>query len=111
MELTFTTTRVDDASTTVGVTGEIDHDTAPSLGSQVAAVLAGGAGDVVIDLRGVTFMDSSGLGALVGVRKRVEGAGGTLTLANLSPNVLRIFALTKMDSVFDIVSDDASAPR
>jgi anti-sigma B factor antagonist len=105
MDLTFITHRFEDA-TVLSVTGEVDHHSAPSLGSQISSLLDTGVDELVLDLRSVTFFDSSGLGALVGARKHAEQASARLVLANLAPNVLRIFTLTKMDSVFDIVATD-----
>lgn len=59
---------------------------------------------VVLDLSRVTFVDSSGLGALVAVRK-LFAEGRALELAGLTPNVRRVFQLTRMDSVFSIRAD------
>ncbi|MDO5705500.1 MAG: STAS domain-containing protein [Paracoccus sp. (in: a-proteobacteria)] len=56
---------------------------------------------VVIDMRRVDFMDSSGLGAMIAVHKAMPG-GLALTLDGLTPNVARVFRLTRMDSVFAI---------
>ena len=59
---------------------------------------------VVLDLSRVTFLDSSGLGAVVAAMKQV-GAGRTLELAGLTPNVEKVFRLTRMDTVFTIHPD------
>jgi anti-sigma B factor antagonist len=64
---------------------------------------------VVLDLSRVGFIDSSGLGALVAVRKLVAG-GRVLELAGLTPNVARVFRLTRMDSVFTIRDGMAAGP-
>ena len=61
----------------------------------------GGAGPVILDLGGVDFIDSSGLGAIVAVMKHLGGER-RLHLAALMPNVDRVFRLTRMDSVFPI---------
>ena len=57
---------------------------------------------IILDLSNVTFMDSSGLGSVVAVRKNL-GTGQNLVLAGLHDNVRKVFRLTRMDSVFDIV--------
>ncbi len=65
---------------------------------------------VVLDLGRVTFLDSSGLGAVVSVMKHL-GPGRRLELAALTPNVAKVFRLTRMDGVFTIhgsVPDAAS---
>jgi anti-sigma B factor antagonist len=56
---------------------------------------------VVLDLSGVGFLDSSGLGAIVSVMKGL-GPGRKLELRGLTPNVEKVFRLTRMDSVFSI---------
>ena len=58
-------------------------------------------GRIILDLSEVGFMDSSGLGALVGVRKMLDGQDD-LELVGLTPNVAKVFALTRMNKVFTI---------
>lgn len=68
----------------------------------------GGAGPVILDLSEVNFIDSSGLGAIVAVMKHLGGER-RLHLAGLTPNVDRVFRLTRMDSVFPIHASVAHA--
>ena len=65
---------------------------------------------VVLDLSRVKFLDSSGLGAIVAVMKLL-GPGRKLELAGLTPTVLKVFRLTRMDSVFVIHPDAPEALR
>ncbi len=68
-------------------------------------------GRVVLDLGAVDFIDSSGLGAIVAAMKQL-GKHQKLDLANLRPNVLKVFHLTRMDTVFAIHGDrDAALGR
>jgi anti-sigma B factor antagonist len=76
----------------------IDAAIAVAFKQAVRDALADHAGPVVMDMRGVEFVDSSGLGALVGVLK-LRGAAG-LGLAGCQPPVMRVLTLTHMDSVF-----------
>lgn len=71
----------------------------------------GGAERVVLDLSGVEFIDSSGLGAIVASMKQL-GSGRRLDLAGLHPFVEKVFRLTRMDTVFKLYPtlDDALAP-
>ena len=69
----------------------------------------GSAGDVLLDLSRVTFVDSSGLGAIVATMKAL--APRRLHLAGLTPTVEKVFRLTRMDSVFPIHADTASGLR
>ncbi len=75
---------------TVRVAGEVDLDTA----DQLAAGLEACHGTVVLDLAGVTFMDSSGLGTLVRARNRLLSEGGALLVRDPSKRVRRLFELT-----------------
>ncbi|MDO5657928.1 MAG: STAS domain-containing protein [Paracoccus sp. (in: a-proteobacteria)] len=64
--------------------------------------------DVMMDLSQVAFIDSSGLGAVIALRKALP-AGRQMRLAGLTPNVARVFRLTRMDSVFEIFPSVAAA--
>ncbi|HQY44316.1 MAG TPA: STAS domain-containing protein [Paracoccaceae bacterium] len=63
--------------------------------------IAGNGGRIILDLGQVGFVDSSGLGAIVAVMKFLAPAG-RLELAALTPNVSKVFHMTRMDSVFTI---------
>lgn len=97
-ELVFISDQQDDA-TVLSVSGEIDMQTATALRDRVVD-LDVGRGTLVLDLAGVGFVDSSGLGALLGIKKQQEAAGGRLVLSRLSPAVTRLIEITKMDRVF-----------
>jgi anti-anti-sigma factor len=90
----------------VAVAGEVDADTAPRM---LAELLAAVECDprLTVDLRGVTFMDSQGLAALLRARQEAELCGGTLRLEGVSRRVLKLLQLTRMDSVFPLVAAPA----
>lgn len=92
----------EDGRAVVQVGGEIDVYTAPVLRERLAALHEAGRHDLVIDLRAVRFMDSTGLGVLVGVLKRVRLAEGRLALVIDSERILRVFHITALTQVFDI---------
>jgi anti-sigma B factor antagonist len=100
-ELSFTSDEQVD-QTTLFVTGEIDMQTAPALRGRVGELDAADR-TLVLDLDGVEFVDSSGLGALLGIKKQQDRAGGRLLLARVPTPVARIIEITKMDRVFDQV--------
>jgi anti-sigma B factor antagonist len=81
------------------VTGEVDAYTAPMLREQVRELAAKGAVHLIADLGGVDFLDSTGLGVLVGGLKRLREAGGSLTLVISAPRILRIFQITGLTKV------------
>lgn len=74
---------------------------------QMRAFAEGGTGPVILDLSQVSFIDSSGLGAVVAVMKLL-GPERPLELAGLTSNVARVFRLTRMEKVFTIHPTDAA---
>lgn len=76
--------------------------------SEMTALIEAGQLQIVLDLSGVRFIDSTGLGALVGLLKRI-GSRGDLVLHGLQPTVMSAFKLTRMDRVFRIFSDARAA--
>ena len=78
-------------------TGDLDVYTVGSLRDAIANILEGGGGDsakVVVDLDGVPFMDSSGLGALMGGVRRLREAGGDLAISCTREQHLKLFTIT-----------------
>lgn len=88
--------------TVVSVTGEVDLYTAPSLKERVADLVSGGRNRIAVDLAGVEFMDSTGLGVLIGGLKRCKEAGGSLTLVAPREPVLKVLAITGLDKVLSV---------
>lgn len=88
--------------TVVRVDGEIDVVSADRLRERVSLLVSDGRTDLVVDLSGVGFMDSTGLGVLVGTLKRVRTAGGRLVLVVGSERLLKVFRITGLQQVFTI---------
>lgn len=83
----------------VRATGEIDIYTAPVL--REALVAAGAQGRrIVIDLSEVTFLDSTGLGVMLGARGRANHVDGAVSLAGATDMVMRVLRITRLDQVF-----------
>jgi anti-sigma B factor antagonist len=112
MELSLATRTVAE-HTVLEVGGEVDVYTAPRLRERLVELVDAGARNVVVDLGGVDFLDSTGLGVLVGALKRVKGdEGGVLHLVCNQARIRKVFevtGLTKVFSLFDSV-DEAVAP-
>jgi anti-sigma B factor antagonist len=87
--------------TVVDVQGDLDCYTAPKLRT-VLVELADGPRRVVLDVGGSTFIDSTGLGVLVGALKRLRQQGGDMVLRSPSPGTARLFEITGVDKLFDI---------
>ena len=86
---------------TVVVVGELDLATADMLGHAMAQVRAAGFTDIALDLRGVDFIDSTGLRILLSLRNAAKRNGHALTLLSPAPTVQRIFAITGTRVLFD----------
>jgi anti-sigma B factor antagonist len=84
------------------VGGEIDVYTAPQLRERLIALVEEGARQVVVDLSRVEFLDSTGLGVLVGALKRLRGVNGDLSLVCAQERLLKIFRITGLNRVFTI---------
>ena len=79
--------------------GRLNMVSAPLLRGAVADAIAGGRPRVVVDLSGVEFMDSSGLGALVGCLKTARQAGGDLRISAPSDQVVMVLQLSNLDRI------------
>lgn len=100
-----------DEVTIVHVGGEIDVYTAPVLRERLDEHISEGRTHLVVDLTDVSFMDSTGLGVLVGRLKLVRVTNGSLQLVCASERILKVFSITGLDKVFQIFAsvDDALA--
>ena len=88
------------------LTGDVDIAAAEGVFREGSRCLEGGPPALEIDLSGVTFIDSSGLGALVRIRNQAERQGATVVLVNLSRSSRRLLELSGLDQVFAIGSRD-----
>lgn len=96
----------------VAVAGDLDVVAAPQVRSAVMRALADGVTDLILDLGRVEFIDSFGLGVLVGALKRVRGVDGRLVVVAAEPRVVNVMRVTGLDSVFELVATlDAAVER
>jgi anti-sigma B factor antagonist len=79
--------------------GRLNMVAAPQLKAAIDETVDAGKARVVVDLTHVTFMDSSGLGALIGGLKRARQASGDLRIARVSDQVSTVLKLTNLDRV------------
>lgn len=86
----------------VPLSGRIDAATAPVVNKAVRAAMADGARQIVVELREVTFLSSSGLRALLLLARELRRDGGDLVLCALQPQVAEVFHLTGFDQIFQL---------
>ena len=91
------------------VAGEIDVYTAPKLREKLIELVNEGSFHLVVDLERVDFLDSTGLGVLVGGLKRVRNHDGSLELVCTQDKILKIFRITGLTKVFPIHDSVADA--
>ena len=105
VDLTLATNEVDGA-TIIAVGGEIDVYTAPKLRDKITELVADGVYDLIVDMEAVEFLDSTGLGVLVGGLKKVRAHDGSLQLICTQDRLLKIFRITGLAKVF-VIHDSA----
>jgi len=105
VDLTLSTREVD-GTTIVAVGGEIDVYTAPKLRDKITELVGDGVFSIVIDMESVEFLDSTGLGVLVGGLKKVRAHDGSLELVCTQDRLLKIFRITGLAKVF-VIHDSA----
>jgi anti-anti-sigma factor len=97
----FELRRGDDGSLVLELRGELDLSTEAELGAQLDGCLSGdGHDDVIVDLRGVTFMDSTGLAQLARGRRRAEELGRRFALCTSGGQVQRLLELAGLSDSF-----------
>lgn len=100
-----------EGSAVLAVSGEVDVASAPRLRERIVGMVADGHRRIVLDLDEVDFLDSTGLGVLVGALKRVRTHGGELHIVCTSPRILKVFDITGLTLVFPLHGSVDAAVR
>ena len=98
-----------DDSNILPLEGEIDLHVSPQIGASLAAIIDKKPTKVVVDLARVTYIDSSGLAVLIEAMQNVDAYGGMFALSGLQDGVRPIFEIARLDQVFRIFPDTATA--
>ena len=89
--------------------GEIDLYTAPRLHGELVAILSGDEPvQVVVDMSGIEFCDSTGMNVLLAAHRRARELGGDLELAAPRPAIRKVLRVTGLESVFTVLDDPAT---
>ena len=86
--------------------GEIDLHVSPRLERSLGSIIKKRPDHVVVDLSGVTFIDSSGMAVLIRAMQSMKEYGGHLTISGLNENVRSIFEIARLDQIFVIDSSE-----
>ena len=85
------------------IEGEIDHHTATRARERIdSRFLIEPVKNMAIDLSRVTFMDSAGIGLIIGRMKRVSSVGGKMTIRKPKPEINRILKMSKIESIVEL---------
>ena len=99
------TTRDREGGAVVELSGELDIASAPKLDEEVARLEGEGHALIVIDLRRLEFMDSSGLRALLAADTRARTRGGRLVIVRGDERIQRVLRITRLDERLELVDD------
>jgi anti-anti-sigma factor len=104
MSLEVQTRQVDNGVTVVAPTGRLDVAGAPALKDAISEAVKSGQPRVVLDMEGVSFVDSTGLGSVIAALKQIRSSQGDLRLAAPNQQVRVVLELTTLDRVFPYYS-------
>jgi anti-anti-sigma factor len=93
----------------VHVSGRVDSSTAPQLQEKLAVLIKGGARNLVINMKDVSFLSSGGLRALLSALQAAKKQGGDVRLSEVSEPVARVLELTSFDMHFKCFGNDTEA--
>lgn len=100
MSLEVQSRQADNGVTVIAPTGRLDVAGAPTLKDAISEAVRNGQPRLVIDMEGVSFVDSTGLGSVIAALKQVRGSKGDLRLAAPNQQVRVVLELTTLDRVF-----------
>ena len=100
-----------DNATIVDAEGKLDATSTPAIKECIKSLMEEGRTQILLNLEKVPFVNSTGLGALVGILKDLRGHKGILKLLNLQPYVQELFEVTQLVKVFEIFTDEDTAVK
>ncbi|ALS27704.1 anti-sigma F factor antagonist [Paenibacillus cisolokensis] len=94
----------------VRLRGELDHHTADIVRHKMEeAILRGNSDHIILSLKELQFMDSSGLGVILGRYKQLKAKGGKMAVCAVNPNVYRLFELSGLFKILTIHENERAA--
>ena len=93
----------------IEVSGEVDLYQTNAIRDKVTELIGGNKNKAIVNMSGVSYIDSSGLGALISCRTNMKKAGGDLKLSALTDTVKSVLEITKLSQLFDIYETDQEA--
>ena len=109
MNLKMNSRTPDEMTCFLEIEGEVDVYTSPELKQHLVKLAEGGVKHVIVNLSKVEYLDSTGLGVLIGGLKRLREAGGNLALVGPGLRIQRIFEINGLNKIFDIYPTEEQA--
>jgi len=91
------------------LSGEVDFHSSPQLREKLQGVLKNQSCKILINLKGVHYIDSSGLATFVEVLQKIKGSQGQMVLTDLAPPVRSVFEIAKLDTIFKLAQSEEEA--
>lgn len=111
LNIDISATEIDGTFEMVSVAGDLDIHTATRLKEALYALIDSGRSHLVLNFDGIRYMDSAGLGVLMGAQKRAREADGRILLICKSIRIQRLFIITGLTRVFDVFEDEEKMAR
>ena len=102
-------TKEQDGIVVLSINGEIDLYNAPELKEAVQKLSEQNKNKIIVNLDRVSYVDSSGIGALISSFSNLKKQGGSLRICNVAGSVRKVFELTKLTSFFEIDNTEADS--
>jgi anti-sigma B factor antagonist len=109
MEFNIASRPIQEGSAVIDLRGEVDAFTAPKLKQEIINQIEGGTTRLAINLADVKYLDSTGLGVLIGGLKRTRDKNGELVLICPNVRIMRIFEITGLSRIFDMFQTEQEA--
>jgi anti-sigma B factor antagonist len=109
VKFNVSSTTLEDGIVLVDLQGEVDAFTAPKLKQEMIQQIENGSSRLIVDLADVGYLDSTGLGVLIGGLKRTRDKGGDLVLVCPNVRISRIFDITGLSRIFEMFQTEAEA--
>jgi len=111
VDIKVITEKLDEKSHLIRIQGEIDVYTSPRVKEIISELIEQGHYQLIIDLEEVRYIDSTGLGVLIGALKRVREHEGSINLICTNPQIKKIFNITGLVKIFGIFKDVEEAKK
>ena len=93
----------------IALEGDLDFHSSPDVRTELSKLVDRQAKKILIDLKKVTYIDSSGLATFVELFQKMKRYGGILVIFNLSQGVRSVFEIAKLDAIFKLAKDEKEA--